>query len=338
VFEEAYIGYFFHLKWSPDSQNLLIEPEVEDNCGCMGWSDTRVFNLMSDTFLNLTDRSRHVNGGGFTWTANNLDLIYSDKGVDILEIRLDGIRRQPLVNFETDPPPDVFPTACNFAWSQQRTRLYYAAGCLRQVDDPLNALYSVDLSGNWRVEAFLPDLLRKEFPLPVDYTPYVEDLNVAIIHPTESTIYAAFGFKVMAPKSSDPGSDFDLQSFWRVIRLNAPGEIQTVFEFTAPNILSSMLVYASFTPDNQKVALADTQHIVVGDLMTGAQLVDQPRMLNNYSMRSGVVWIDDEQLLYATDDDIWLLNTSDGTTANLTADIESIAYLLPQTNSYTYEE
>jgi hypothetical protein len=332
VFEEDYIGYYLHLKWSPDSQNILIEPEVEDNCGCMGRAEVRIYNLVSGDIHQLTDRSRDLVGGSFTWATNNFDLIYSGSGVDIVEIRPDGIHRQSLVNFEMNPPPDSFSGSCNFAWSEQRTRWYYVVGCFW--DDPLDSLHSVDLSGDARMEADLPDLLRKEFPLPAEYEPYVEDVHVTNIHQTEAAVYAAFEFKAMAPESSDPGSDWKLQDIWRVIRLGSPGKMETAFEFTASGILNTGLVQAAFAPDNQKVALVAGSLIVIGDLVTGDQLVMLPRTLESYYDRTNVQWIDEARLLYAADSDVWLLDASDGKTFNLTADIESTAYLLPQTNSY----
>jgi hypothetical protein len=332
VVNEVYVGFFFHLKWSPDSQLLLIEPEVEDNCGCMGHPETRVYNLASDSLIQLTDDNHDINGASFTWAANNRDLVYAGNGVDIVEIGLDGIRRQPLVNFEKNPPSDSFPSSCNFVWSGQQERWYYVTGCLW--DDPLDSLYSVDLSGHARIEANLPDLLLKEFTLPAPSEFFVEDVDVAIIHPTESTVYAAFGFKALVPKNSDPSSDIISQAFWRVIRLNAPEQFEIVFEFTAPYIANSALEHAAFAPDNRKVALVDRKHVIVGDVMTGEQIASITRTLDNWYQRMDVLWINANELLYAAGDDVWLLDTSNGLTTNLTADIEAMAFLLPQTNSY----
>ncbi|MEO8606372.1 MAG: hypothetical protein ABI690_00700 [Chloroflexota bacterium] len=335
VIDEIYVGYFFHLKWSPDSQNLLIEPEVEDNCGCMGRPEVRVYNLVSDTLIQLTDQSRNVYGRVFTWAENNRDLVYAGNGVNIVEFGLGGIHRQPLVNFEINPPPDSFSGSCNFAWSEQRARWYYVVGCLWLIDDPLDSLYSVDLSGHARLEANIPDLLRQEFPLPPGNNPYVEDVSVTSIHATADTVYAALSFKAtVATGSSDTDSDVEDKAFWRVMSIDAQGQIETAFEFTEWNIFTSSLIQAAFAPDNQKVVLVDREHIVVGDLATGKQLVSLTRTLENWYQRMDVLWINAHELLYLADDDVWLLDTSDGTTVNLTTDIEAVAFLLPQTNSY----
>jgi hypothetical protein len=332
IIHQSYGGYFYHLAWSPDGQFVLIEPI--DPSGSGGeWPEVRVYDLVSDSIYKLTDSSRDIHGHLFTWASNNLNLVYSSDGMKILEIGLDGIRRQSLVNFEINPPANAFPSTCNFAWSEQRARWYYVVGCAW--DDPLDSLYSVDLSGHARLEADIPDLLRQEFSLPPGYDPYVEDVSVTSIHAAEDTVYAALGFKAMvATGSNDPDSEVVNKAFCRVIRLDSPGKIETVFEVILPSQLGSEFSQAVFAPDNRKVALVDGQHIVIGDLMTGEQLVSLTRTLEVYYQRMDVLWINEHELLFAVNDDVWLLDTTDGTTTNLTANIEARAYILPQTSSY----
>jgi hypothetical protein len=334
VFDEDYGGYDFVLKWSPDSRALLILPRRADTCDCGASPEAQVYDLETNNIHKLTNQALEIYGGAFAWLPDSDGLVYTNPfdPLAIMMIDREGDNRRLLVDLDKNPPGSAYPAACDYAWSSERARLYYIAGCLGPIDDPRDYLYSSDLDGNIQLEAALPEIYTEEFS-PGEESNSVEDIDVIQVLSTAQGVYAGVAVKAHFEENSKYGPHM----FFRFVALSKDQTLETVFEYRVPAdqpYSQDWLVQTALSPDQQSVGLVGINHIVVGNLQSGQQDALLIRPFDSYVRNPNIRWIDAERLLYGDDEaDIWLWNTSDNSTVNLTIEMDQEAWMLPQTDS-----
>ncbi len=333
-FNEQYGSYYFLLDWSPDSQALLVIPGRGDTCDCFINPEVQVYDIEQNQLYKLTDESQKIYGADFAWLLDSQTVVYGSSGQKpnaIMLIQRDGTNRRILVDLDVHPVDTTFPWACDFTEAPATNRLYYTAGCLGLVNDPLDYLYSADFEGNPRLEAALPDILAAEFSPPGNVNPYVvEDIDVRSIVPTQHGVYAAVAFKALIEDQPAP------QIFLRFVQLSPNQQVKTIFEYAVDprdEYVVGWLEQASLSPDGKFIALVGDRKLAVGNVNTGQQAAFISREIAPYSSRFHVRWVDNHRLLYCDDNDVWLFDTQDASTANLTTAIDEQAWLLTQTHS-----
>jgi Tol biopolymer transport system component len=315
--------------WSPDSSAILLLPTTSSQPPYHVY----VYDLNEDRSFRLT--SDQIDESWFRWLPDGSGLTYMGTSVscsdcsyyveDLYFIDWHGKERRVLTDLYPLIPEGEPITICDRAWSELNQRIYYIVGCVGGGDEPVEYLYSVDVAGNNRAEI---------------------STSFSSIYPEESNV--STGNIHLSPSTADiyltvrsQGGDGTSRSNWRILHLQAPDVITTVYEQT---IQDESLDISSMSPDASAIALitygrgASNGFLEVIDLETGQRIVERDVAPLDVCYTQ---WADENTLFYVVDptgicaltyepQTVWVLDITTSATHEVTDGLGDNVWLLRQ--------
>jgi hypothetical protein len=317
-FADDYGDWIFYLQWSPDSSAILSRVQGADSGNFPDLSHgTMIYEIESGDLHGATNNPKNIEFN-LAWSPDSQGIAYTGRGTQngVMVTDRDGKTQRQLVNFDTDPPITSYADACNYTWSDNEQRWYYVAGCPHYADSPWDdRIYSVDLQGNYEVEADFPAFYEQKFYNTQENYSAFNAVSVHSLHAVNEAVYAVVNIQA----SNTP-------QLWNVLSVSAIESPLFTYEVTG----AGDLWIAEFSSDNLYVALANHRGLlVIGNLIDGKLLAELPFETRYPNVR----WMSDNSLLYRSASDVLLFSVADDKTTNLSAILEDWVFLLPQTNS-----
>ena len=324
--DEVFVADFFPfatlLRWSPDSQMVLIEPIA---CDCTGYRypypETYIYLIKEEKWQAITTTPTTAETEA-VWRSDSEQIALSAYRDGIYLSSSDGNSRQLLDEIAPDQfyDPYTIGTACNFAWSDVSQLWYYEFGC-SNINLKFDYVFSLSLEGNTTLESNLPELFGDEYSIPPD-DDHFRVMIEGIYSSTDGAIYAAAHIQTF---------DDVTHNIFRVVEINGDPNSNIHFEFITSGNWDNIVTVA-FETDQQLVAFRTARNLTIGNLITGMQVAQVP-VDEKFFKNSDIQWLGETHLIYNTLNDVWLLNIKTSETVNLTADFDKRSWLLPQTDS-----
>ena len=313
------------LRWSPDSQAILIEPIYgESPAQVPPYAETFVYLLDTNQVTVVADVYSRMKWGDDSSTLHEYGLSLLNP-YDSTRYTIRQLGNKGLLSFEN------LSSSCNYVWSANLQRWYFVSPCDEDSADNLGTIYSIALNGNMRLEVDIKAYLTEQFGLTEDQLNrtgvYANDL-----YTHDGNLYATLLF-------SYPISD-DYYDEARIIQISDPSHIEPLF-MNASKQPDPYFREAFPSPDYQHFAFVSdirgSSQVLIGSLVDNAVVGQSTRPDSD---NSGAYWrywmgrwIDNRRFIYEDMNDVWLFDVSNHTFTNLTDHMEQQAWLLPQTNS-----
>jgi hypothetical protein len=326
------------LYWSPNGDAILVAPPPgTDSRFFPEIRDLYLYALDTQTLSNLTNTPDFYEAN-VQWLPDNQHIVFlgesvpcitgcSDTITNIWIIESDNPTPIVLTTLESDLPTDstqpryyCYPT--NFTWSHQTSRLYYTARCGDAIR--LDALFSVSLSQDNRLEADMPSLFPDD---------YYGSLTHILPSPPNNDVYITVDAQVLGR------GDERNRSHWRVLRIGETQQVEIIHDET--HIMSSPIVAAAISPNGQFLGLSgyerdETTHgqLSILNLSTDELIFHA----ETEAIPCALTWVNDERLLYNEFDDfcnshspegVWLLDVVNQSIERVTENLDGLVWIIP---------